>query len=79
MIKVATSKFVTSTGSSGQFMIALEMAVLTINRVLHPIIPWLLAAKKKLKVTLGGHLITRHLHNGFESRQYAMKKFEASS
>ena len=75
MIKVATSKFVTSTGSSGQFMIALEMAVLTLNRVLHPIIPWLLAAKKKLKVTLGGHLIcTRHLHNveGFESRQFAM-------
>ena len=54
-------------------MIALEMAVLTINRVLHPaIIPWLLAAKKKLKVTLGGHLFIRHLHNGFESRQFAM-------
>ena len=52
MIKVATSKFVTSTGSSGEFMIALEVAVLTINRVLHPIIPWLLAAKKKLKVPL---------------------------
>ena len=53
-------------------MIALEMAVLTINRVLHPIIPWLLAAKKKLKVTLGGQLIPRHLYNGFESRQFAM-------
>ena len=42
-----------------------EMAVLTLNCVLHPILPWLLAMKKKnvsFKAAFGGHLMACHLY-----------------